>query len=198
MARHLDPKRMRSLNRAVRGPGPVVYWMSRDQRAADNWALLFAQEMALDAKVPLGVVFALDPSYPPATRRSLGFLLRGLAESARDLGEKGIPFFLLEGPPGQTVPNFASRIGAGAVFCDFDPLRAKTAWKNRVAESLACPLLEVDAHNIVPAGPPRRKRSTGPTRCGRNWRGSSRISWRNSRPWKNTPSPGKGTSRRSI
>ena len=99
MARHLDPKRMRSLNRAVRGPGPVVYWMSRDQRAADNWALLFAQEMALDAKVPLGVVFALDPSYPPATRRSLGFLLRGLAESARDLGEKGIPFFLLEGPP---------------------------------------------------------------------------------------------------
>lgn len=71
------------------------------------------------------------------------------------------------------MPNFASRIGAGAVFCDFDPLRAKTAWKNRVAESLACPLLEVDAHNIVPAGPPRRKRSTGPTRCGRNWRGSS-------------------------
>ena len=157
----LNPKRLRALNRASRGPGPVIYWMSRDQRVDDNWALLFAQEMALDAKVPLGVVFALDPSYPSATRRSLGFLLRGLAESARDLGEKGIPFFLLEGPPGQTVPGFASRIGAGAVFCDFDPLRAKTAWKSRVAESLACPLLEVDAHNIVPCWAASQKAEYG-------------------------------------
>ena len=157
----LNPKRLRALNRASRGPGPVIYWMSRDQRVDDNWALLFAQEMALDAKVPLGVVFALDPSYPSATRRSLGFLLRGLAESARDLGEKGIPFFLLEGPPGQTVPGFASRIGAGAVFCDFDPLRAKTAWKSRVAESLACPLFEVDAHNIVPCWAASQKAEYG-------------------------------------
>ena len=161
MARHLDPKRMRSLNRAVRGPGPVVYWMSRDQRADDNWALLFAQEMALDAKVPLGVVFALDPSYPSATRRSLGFLLRGLAETARDLGEKGVPLFLMEGPPGETVPGFSSRIGAGAVFCDFDPLRAKTSWKSRAAESLACPLFEVDAHNVVPCWAASQKAEYG-------------------------------------
>ena len=33
---------------------------------------------------------------------------------------------------------------------DFDPLRFKRAWKSRVAESLPCPLFEVDAHNIVP------------------------------------------------
>ena len=59
------------------------------------------------------------------------------------------------------MPNFASRIGAGAVFCDFDPLRAKTAWKSRVAESLACPLFEVDAHNIVPCWAASQKAEYG-------------------------------------
>jgi deoxyribodipyrimidine photo-lyase len=124
--------------------------MSRDQRAEDNWALLFAQEMALDARVPLGVVFALDPAFPGATRRSFGFLLRGLAESSRDLRERGIPFFLLEGPPPETVNAFAARVRAGAVVTDFDPLRFKRAWKSRLAETLPCPLFEVDAHNLVP------------------------------------------------
>lgn len=146
----LDPKRLRALNRATRGPGPVLYWMSRDQRAEDNWALLFAQEMALDAGVPLGVVFALDPAFPGATRRSFGFLLRGLAETDRALREKGIPFFMPEGSPPETVNAFAARVRAGAVVTDFDPLRFKRAWKSRLAETLPCPLFEVDAHNVVP------------------------------------------------
>jgi hypothetical protein len=40
------------------GPGAhggcVVYWMSRDQRVQDNWALLYAQQEALALGVPLG------------------------------------------------------------------------------------------------------------------------------------------------
>ena len=27
----------------VKGKGPVIYWMSRDQRVADNWALIYAK-----------------------------------------------------------------------------------------------------------------------------------------------------------
>ena len=29
----------------------VLYWMSRDQRVEDNWALLYAQKIALEEKV---------------------------------------------------------------------------------------------------------------------------------------------------
>lgn len=146
----LNAMRLRALNRVPRKTGPVIYWMSRDQRAEDNWALLFAQEMALDARAPLGVVFALDPSFPGGTRRSFGFLLRGLSETARTLREKGIPFFLLEGDPPKALAAFAAKISPGAVFCDFDPLRVKRSWKMRAAENLPCPLFEVDAHNVVP------------------------------------------------
>ena len=50
--------RVRPLNQARPGQGPVVYWMSRDQRVRDNWALLYAQELALAWGNPWGWCFA--------------------------------------------------------------------------------------------------------------------------------------------
>lgn len=62
----VNPLRIRQLNTCSEIYGPVVYWMNRDQRTSDNWALLYAQEKALVMKTPLLVVFCLSP-----------FLLRG-------------------------------------------------------------------------------------------------------------------------
>ncbi len=39
--------------------GAIVYWMSRDQRVLDNWALIFAQQLAIDKNQPLVVIFNL-------------------------------------------------------------------------------------------------------------------------------------------
>jgi len=61
--------RVRPLNQARPGQGPVVYWMSRDQRVRDNWTLLYAQELALSLGQPLGVVFCLTPAFFGATLR---------------------------------------------------------------------------------------------------------------------------------
>ena len=55
----MNKRRITILKNAEQREGPVVYWMSRDQRAQDNWALLFAQELALHKKEPLIVVFTL-------------------------------------------------------------------------------------------------------------------------------------------
>ncbi len=38
---------------------PVIYWMSRDQRAKDNWALIHAAEEAKRNGAPLAVAFNL-------------------------------------------------------------------------------------------------------------------------------------------
>ena len=43
----VNPKRIRILKPWKGGSekkGPVVYWMSRDQRMSDNWALLYAAQ----------------------------------------------------------------------------------------------------------------------------------------------------------
>ncbi|KAL3823230.1 hypothetical protein ACHAXA_003509 [Cyclostephanos tholiformis] len=43
----------------------VVYWMMRDVRSVDNWALLFAWNLAVGRGVPLRVAYALPPPPPP-------------------------------------------------------------------------------------------------------------------------------------
>ena len=56
---HFDSTRARVLTQSSQlADGEcVVYWMSRDQRADDNWALLYAKGVADARNVPLKVVF---------------------------------------------------------------------------------------------------------------------------------------------
>lgn len=131
-------------------PGPVVYWMSRDQRVADNWALLHAQEEALARQAPLAVLFCLAPSFLGATLRQYVFMLKGLEEVERRLAALGIPFLLREGDPAEELPRFVAEEGVSCLVTDFDPLRIKRVWREAVAARLIIPVREVDAHNIVP------------------------------------------------
>ncbi|MBP9698853.1 MAG: deoxyribodipyrimidine photo-lyase, partial [Elusimicrobia bacterium] len=133
------------------GSGPVLYWMSRDQRVAGNWALLRAQERALERQTPLAVVFTLAPEFMGAPHRAYDFMLKGLAQVEGRLRAAGISFHLLFGPPDKTLLDFAARHKAGAVVTDFDPLRLKRSWKKKIALQLPVLFEEVDAHNIVPA-----------------------------------------------
>jgi deoxyribodipyrimidine photo-lyase len=146
----VDPRRVRVLKQGSIGSGPVLYWMSRDQRVSDNWALLFAQELALERKVSLGVVFCLAPSFLNATLRQYGFMLKGLRAVENRLAELNIPFFLLIGPPEQKLPAFLAKHQTGELVTDFDPLRIKQQWKKEVAALVNSTIYEVDARNIVP------------------------------------------------
>jgi glycine betaine/choline ABC-type transport system substrate-binding protein len=47
----MNLKRLRTFKAGKLKKGPVVYWMSRDQRAHDNWALLISQELSRKEKM---------------------------------------------------------------------------------------------------------------------------------------------------
>jgi deoxyribodipyrimidine photo-lyase len=146
----VDNKRVRVLRHGAAAQGPIAYWMSRDQRAEDNWALLHAQQLALTRKEPLLVVFCLVPIFLGATMRQYGFMLAGLREVQGALREKHIPFHLVSGSPEKMIPRFVSEHRPGILVTDFDPLRVKRRWKEAVAGKIHIPFHEVDAHNIVP------------------------------------------------
>jgi hypothetical protein len=55
----VNGKRIQALKAGSVGSGPVIYWMSRDQRVADNWALLHAAEVAKSTGAPVAVAFNL-------------------------------------------------------------------------------------------------------------------------------------------
>jgi deoxyribodipyrimidine photo-lyase len=146
----VDARRVRLRNDRPVTDGPVVYWMQRDQRVDDNWALLFAQECALERQVPLIVLFNLVPVFGHTTLRHYDFMFNGLAEVEARCAELGIPFFLIEGEPTTTVVAFAEEHAVGHVVTDFNPLRFTDAWRTKVGEALPVRLSEVDAHNIIP------------------------------------------------
>ncbi|MDD3565325.1 MAG: deoxyribodipyrimidine photo-lyase [Methanothrix sp.] len=142
--------RARILKDGGDGRGPVVYWMSRDQRVEDNWALASASELALERRAPLAVVFALAEEFLGATIRQYGFMLRGLEMVESALARKGIPFVLLRGDPGDAISRFAEEEGVGTVVTDFSPLATKRSWTEEATKRLDCAIYEVDAHNMVP------------------------------------------------
>ena len=89
----INEKRIKLPQKGNETTGPVIYWMSRDQRINDNWALFFAQQLALQKKRSLAVVFSVVPNFLEATLRQYDFMLKGLMEVERNLKELNIPFF---------------------------------------------------------------------------------------------------------
>jgi deoxyribodipyrimidine photo-lyase len=142
--------RIRLLKKGKDRSGPIIYWMSRDQRANDNWALLYAQELSLQKEVPLAVVFCLVPEFLGATIRQYGFMLKGLKELERNLREHDITFHLITGQPEKELIKFIKKYRIGTLITDFDPLKIKKKWKIGVASAIDIPFYEVDTHNIIP------------------------------------------------
>ncbi|CAN7134349.1 unnamed protein product [Brassica rapa subsp. narinosa] len=133
-------------------PGPVVYWMFRDQRLRDNWALIHAVDLANRTNAPVAVVFNLFDQFLGAKARQLGFMLKGLRQLHRQIESLQIPFFLLQGDAKETIPEFMKECGASHLVTDFSPLREIRSCKDEVVKrtSVALAIDEVDAHNVVP------------------------------------------------
>ncbi|HYW96518.1 MAG TPA: deoxyribodipyrimidine photo-lyase, partial [Bacteroidales bacterium] len=143
--------RITNLKTTQREPGNVIYWMSRDQRLRDNWALLHARDVAKQTGGEFAVVFCLTSDFPGATIRHYTFMLEGLRETAQSIQLLNIPFYLLQGDPVEKLSRFINDHNISHVITDFDPLQIKRSWKEKLIDQLNINLVEVDAHNIVPA-----------------------------------------------
>lgn len=161
MKNDFDNQRLTMLSDKLVGKGPIIYWMSRDQRVHDNWSLFYTVKTANDLGVSVAVIFSLVPEFLEATRRQYCFMLEGLKEVETELKKLGIPFYLLLGDPEVEVVNFAKEHGAGMVVTDFDPMKIKQNWQAEVGKKLTVPLMEVDAHNIVPCRMASNKQEFG-------------------------------------
>jgi deoxyribodipyrimidine photo-lyase len=156
-------KRYRTLTSGTKAPkagdeaaakAPVIYWMSRDQRVRDNWALLRAIDIARANDAPVVIAFNLLTKYLGAGARQFGFMLRGLRELEGEAKSRGLRFTMTFGDdPAVAIDQLAEKIGAKTIVCDFSPLRDGLAWRKSLAsrcESRGVHVEECDAHNVVP------------------------------------------------
>lgn len=130
----------------------VIYWMFRDQRLHDNWAMLYAQKLALKNEVPLHVCFCRLPKFLDATIRHFDFIFKGLQEIEADCKKLDIEFHFLIGCGKDILPSFIEKHKLGALVIDFCPLRLPLSWTEELIKTMPkdVPLIQIDSHNIVP------------------------------------------------
>ncbi|MBN2521473.1 MAG: deoxyribodipyrimidine photo-lyase, partial [Bacteroidales bacterium] len=157
----MNKNRVIALNSVNEKKGPVIYWMSRDQRINSNWSLIYAQLIAEKKREDFAVIFNLVPDFLEAGYRQYDFMIKGLQKIEYKLEEKNIPFYILSGNPKKSIVQFLKSINAGALITDFDPLKIKRKWQSEVNKLINIPFYLVDAHNIVSCWQTSQKQEFG-------------------------------------
>lgn len=128
----------------------VIYCMSRDQRVHSNFALLAAQEDAIQYKLPLLDIFNLVPKLTPRLYEQYEFMIDGLKEVDHSLHMLHIPFLVLEGNPRESLLQAIHHYKPRSVYFDFSPLRNARTLHSFIAGKISASCYEVDTHNIIP------------------------------------------------
>ena len=126
----------------------VLYWMQAAQRGENNHALEYAVEQANVRGKSLVAFFGLTEKFPEANERHYAFMLEGLRETGRVLGERGIRFVIRHQSPDEGSIQVARR--ADLVVVDRGYLRIERRWREEVAKKINCPLIQVETNVIVP------------------------------------------------
>ena len=151
MINPVDHTRITLLNDSLPAAGScVIYWMQKDQRPDDNWALLRAAELANQHSVPLVVAFFVSEKIRNAYVRQFDFMLCGLAETATELRQHGAGFVMRHGSPVRGITELAIEVSAIAVVTDQSYLQLGKSRRRAAATTLSVPLEAIDAAMIVP------------------------------------------------
>jgi deoxyribodipyrimidine photo-lyase len=153
--RLLNTPTLKSGSNTIDTSAPVVYWMDRDMRLKDNWALLYTLDIAEKQKTGVVIVYNLIVGFLGGGERQLHFKITALKELQADAEKTGIPFIVILDETGnqsqEKLENIILDLNTSCVVTDFSPLRIQRELKEKLAVGLSIPLIEVDTHNIVPA-----------------------------------------------
>ena len=146
----LNSQRVKILQNGSYQGRSVLYWMNRDKRVKDNWALLEAQNLAIEKKAPLIVCFQYFGKFKEANIRQYSFLIKGLLELSNDLKLLNIDFYLIQGRAKHSILKIINDNSIGALFVDYNPLKSYKRKIHNVVNRVSIPVYQVDAHNIIP------------------------------------------------
>jgi len=145
----IHEERVKALNRKeIRKRKYILYWMQASQRTEYNHALEYAITKANKINRPVVVYFGLTNDFPEANERHYNFMLEELREVESSLNEKGIRMIVWCKSPELGVVELSKN--ASLVVVDRGYLRIQKKWRRYVAESLECPLIQVESDIVVP------------------------------------------------
>ena len=129
----------------------IVYLMSRDQRIKDNHALIFAQNIAKQEKLPLAVLFNIKFNVGYRSQEHYRFMIDGLKQIESACQKKNIKFILTVGNPKNELLTTLKKLEPSNLILDFNPLNGPKKIRKMLKSNLDCGITIVDTHNIIPA-----------------------------------------------
>ena len=126
----------------------VVYVVTREYRAKNNWGLISAIDIALQYNKKLIVLGLFDETGDLLNEVQKPFLRTGIENLERELAKLNINLIKIKD---LSLKEINSKIEPGKVFSfvtDFSPLKKVVRFINDVSKKHS--LLVVDSHNIVP------------------------------------------------
>ncbi len=145
----IEKVRAKVLNREeIRKRQYILYWMQASQRTEYNHALEYAILKANKTNMPVVVYFGLTDDLPEANARHYHFMLEGLKEVESSLDEKGIRMIVRYSSP--PVGAIELSRDASLVVVDRGYLRTQKKWRRYVANSIECPLVQVESDVVIP------------------------------------------------
>lgn len=126
----------------------VIYWMQSSQRVEYNHALEYAISSANELGKDLIVYFGITENYPEANERHYYFMLEGIREIKRELEKVNIRMIILKISPENGIIKLLKH--ASLIVVDRGYMRHEKAWRNHVAKTADCRLVQVETNVIVP------------------------------------------------
>ena len=142
-------ERVKRLNSREIKPGRyVLYWMQASHRTKYNHALEYAVSKPNKMNRPVVAYFGITEYFPEANERHYYFMLEGLREVQSALKEKGITMVVRHKSPELGAIELSK--GASLVVADRGYLRTQKRWRSSVAQTIDCPLVQVESDVVVP------------------------------------------------
>ena len=133
------------------GEGPIVVWLKSALRVHENPAIDIGLLLADRYQKSLLIYQAIDERYPHASLRHHNMLLDGALDLHLGCQKQGLRYVLhvvREDNRQSVVKSFAN--SASCIVTDLFPLPPWTQWIKNIAQSAACPIIEVDCHCVIP------------------------------------------------
>jgi deoxyribodipyrimidine photo-lyase len=122
--------------------------MQSSVRTTYNHALEYAVRESNKSNKPLLVFFGITPTFPEANLRHFTFMLEGLKDTKKAMLKRNINLILEKIPPDLGALKFANK--ASTLVTDRGYTRILRKWREKVANKIKCPLIQVESDIIVP------------------------------------------------
>ena len=146
----ISPDRIYTLNDVQLTEGPVVYWMNRDLRVTDNWALLYTSDLARRLKSGLVAAVCLNKKSVYANPAQRELQKSVLPEIKAKLKALNIVLVFGETDPVTFISGIIKKVRAAVLVTEFFPLKPVRTEVQKIIDKTRIAAIEIDSHNIVP------------------------------------------------